>query len=100
MKHLLAITFLLLAASTGWGEPTPKVRTINEHTSSVMGLSYSPDGKTLASSSRDKTIKLWDAQTDQLQRTITGHTEEVCCVAYSPKGDLLASSSGDKTVRI
>ena len=32
------------------------------HTDKVWGISYSPDGKTIASCSSDKTIKLWNAE--------------------------------------
>ena len=37
--------------------------TLEEHTSGVLSVAYSPDGKTLASGSGDKTIKLWDVTT-------------------------------------
>src|SRR5438874_1251957 len=92
--HLLTL-FLLSSALA----EEPHVFTIDVHKGSVMGLAFSPDGKTLASSSRDKTIKLWDVQTRTLKQTLQGHTAEVCCVAFSPDGKLLASCSGDKTVR-
>jgi hypothetical protein len=39
---------------------------LEEHTSSVMSVSFSPDGKTLASGSADNTIKLWNLDLDNL----------------------------------
>ena len=58
-------------------------------------MAFSPDGKTLASGSMDKTIKLWDVATGKEQATLKGHTGWVSSVAYSPDGKTLASGSGD-----
>ena len=42
----------------------PKLRdTLKGHTSLVLSVAYSPDGKTLASGGGDQTIKLWDVAT-------------------------------------
>src|SRR2546423_13623826 len=96
--YLVAV-FALFSAAHG-EEPTTRLTTINEHKGSVMGMAFSPDGQIFASSSRDMTIKIWDAKTHTLKQTVQGHTAEVCCVAFSSDGKLLASGSGDKTVRI
>jgi WD40 repeat protein len=63
-------------------------------------VAFSPDGKTLASASRDKTIKVWDAHSGQERATLKGHTEEVHCVAFSPDGKTLASAGGDGTIKL
>src|SRR5438105_11784011 len=56
------------------------------HDRTVLSMAYSPDGKTLASGSEDKTIKLWDVQSGKELATLRGHTERVLSVAYSPDG--------------
>jgi len=69
------------------------------HTDSVFSVSFSPDGKTLASGSGDKTIKLWNLETGQLMHTLQGHTNSVYSVSFSPDGKTLASGSGDYTIK-
>ena len=41
----------------------------------MFSVAFSPDGKTLASGSEDKTIKLWDVATGKEQATLKGHTD-------------------------
>lgn len=89
--------------------------TLNGHTHWVESVAFSPDGHTLASSSRDCTIKLWSVNTGDCQNTLTGHTHPIyaiACAPYptdteSPPGNcstespyLLISGSGDQTVRL
>ncbi|MEK8020587.1 MAG: caspase family protein, partial [Candidatus Parabeggiatoa sp.] len=70
------------------------------HSGDVTSVSFSPDGKTLASGSRDNTVRLWDIQTRQLLgEPLVGHSSDVNSVAFSPDGKTLASGSNDNTVR-
>ena len=49
--------------------------TLKGHTDCVHSVAFSPDGKTLASGSDDKTIKLWDVATGKELATLKGHTD-------------------------
>jgi WD40 repeat protein len=81
--------------------PEPQaLRTMTGHTSSVMCVAFSPDSRMLASSSRDKTIRLWEVGTGKLRHTLAEHTADVYAVAFAPDGQTLASASGDKSVRL
>ena len=61
---------------------------------------FSPDGKTLASASSDKTIKLWNVGTGKQITSLTGHQGWVISAAFSPDGKTLASASSDSTIKL
>jgi len=78
--------------------PTPEKVVLTGHTSAVHSMAWSPDGRTLASRSRDGTVILWDAKTGEQLHTLQGHSGRVSSVAFSPDGKRLASASEDGTV--
>ncbi|MCL1463820.1 WD40 repeat domain-containing protein [Argonema galeatum A003/A1] len=69
------------------------------HSNWINSVTFSPDGKTLASGSRDTTIKLWDVKTGKLIRTIE-HSGSIVSLSFSPDGKTLASGGGDNTIKL
>jgi WD40 repeat protein len=69
------------------------------HRDAIVALTFSPDGKWLASASWDKSVKVWNAQTGELRTSPKGkdlvlvHAERVHSVAFSPDGELLATGT-------
>ncbi len=64
-----------------------------------MSVAFSPDGNTIASSSYDNTIKLWNLDGKELL-TLTGHSNAIWSVAFSPDGKTIASGSYDNTIKL
>ncbi len=86
----------------GGEKPLFEVRHYANPNSSVA---LSPDGRLIASPSRDKAagasvVIIWDAQTRHELRTLRGHAGYVWKVVFSPDGRYLATGSWDSTIKI
>ena len=57
-----------------------------------------PDGTWLATTSSDRTARMWDPYTGSLLTTLIGHTDKVVACAVAPDGSWIATSSQDSTV--
>ena len=76
-------------------------RTLTGHTTPLIGVVYSPDGKRLATIGKDGTVKVWEAATGRELLTVPGTTSLVDSygpqrLAISPDGVLLASSDNNR----
>ena len=66
-------------------------RTLTGHSDSVLSVAFSPDGRTLASGSADRTAKLWNVETGELEQTLKGYRSSVDAVAFSPDSRIVAT---------
>jgi hypothetical protein len=66
----------------------------------ISDIAFTPDGKYIISSGKDKSIKIWNFLDGRLFREIKGHTDEVVSLAVSSNGNFIASASLDQTIKI
>jgi WD40 repeat protein len=68
-----------------------EIRALNGHTKRLSSVRFSADGKTLLSSSHDKTVRLWDVATGKLLKTFEGHTDSVEGAVFTTDGKRILS---------
>jgi WD40 repeat protein len=82
---------------TRWGElrlwdvaAGKEVTTLKEHQDGLVSLAFSPDGKSIASSSSDGQVRLWDVAKRETRAALPGLDRGFgCIVAFSPDGKRL-----------
>jgi eukaryotic-like serine/threonine-protein kinase len=70
------------------------------HSSNVLVVGWSPDGRRIASGSDDMTVQVWDATSGGNAFTYHGHTNSVYAVAWSHDGARIVSGGNDNTARV
>lgn len=71
-----------------------------EHTGVISSLAFSQDGSSLATGSRDHSIRIWDLASRKPRRVIQGHLHEVWSIAMTADGQMLASGARDGGLRL
>lgn len=78
------------------------IATYRGHTDRVTSVSWSPNGKYIASGSLDQTARIWSVSSSDHSPLVIyrGHTAGVQAVAWSPDSNRVVSGSSDKTVQV
>ncbi|OMJ96073.1 hypothetical protein SteCoe_457 [Stentor coeruleus] len=70
------------------------------HSDKVTSLAISSDGKKIISGSIDKTIKIWNLDTQELEGVLNAHTDTISDLHITKNNSNLISASYDKTIKI
>ena len=99
MRHRLLPLLIMLVAcrSPALAETAAEFR---GHRGLVFALSFSPDGKTMATASFDGTVKLWDFAAGKETAVLEGHAAAVYAVTFAADGNTIATASQDQTIRL
>ncbi|THA30535.1 WD40 repeat domain-containing protein [Streptomyces sp. A1547] len=84
-----------------------RLRLLDGHAGGVWGVAWSPDDRSIATGSKDGTVRVWDTESGECMACFThgrerkgGNPGWVRSVAWSPDGELIASAATDETVRL
>ncbi len=76
------------------------VATLIGHTDDIAGAAWSPNGRFVATFSRDATARIWRASNGQSALTLLGHSAPLTAAAWSGNSTRLVTASSDGTLRI
>jgi WD40 repeat protein len=74
--------------------PLRELRRLAGHDDGIWSVAFAPDGKTLLSGGKDRTLRLWDVEEGQLIRTVASTPHEARCIAFSLDGKLALAATG------
>jgi WD40 repeat protein len=81
-------------------KPEATARVLATQDDVFFKVAFRPDGKQLAASGVDGTIRLFDVSSGNEQLKIAGHSNWIVDVCYSPDGKLIATASRDGTSKV
>lgn len=87
------------ALKPSWRAPWRLMRVIAGHTGWVRSVAVDPTNQWFVTGSADRTIKVWNLASGELQITLTGHISAVRGLAVSPRHPYLFSCGEDKMVK-
>jgi WD40 repeat protein len=74
--------------------------TIFAHDGFVLDLDFSPGSRSLASTSEDRSVRLWEVPSGRPIGVLHGHADFVQAVAFAPDGRELASGGLEGTMKV
>ena len=100
MTQLVVADYTSPAISVWDIETKQRVASLTRDNAPSIALTFSPDGKYLATGGYGQVITIWDTKNHQPLVDLRGHTGTIFSLAFSAAGDKIVSTSRDNTLRI
>ncbi len=97
-RDSLALRYMLSVALAKLENHPPII--LSNHTDALTMAIFSPDDQLVATASKDKTARIWQARDGKELFTLKGHEDTVTSCQFSPDSKLLLTTSLDKTACI
>ncbi len=91
---------LALASLAAWRRHLVEPRRVFSHSSDIVSVAFSPDGKTILTGCMDKTARLWDVATGRPIGQPMVHLQGVTSAVFSPDGKTVLTGGMDKRARL
>ncbi|MCE9582277.1 MAG: type II secretion system protein GspG [Planctomycetes bacterium] len=78
----------------------PETLNLSGHHDQVTCVAFSPDGRQIATSSDDASVRIWDVESGTEQRAIKVHEGHVVCVAWTTDGRFLMSGGDSGHMKV
>jgi len=98
--HGTTVVFGMDYGVYAWDVRTAEKRKLYDHADAVMAVRLSPSGKWLTSTSRDRSIFVWDNERSAVIQVFRGNHALPRCVAFSPDEEILAAGLEDGTIKL
>lgn len=76
------------------------IMSLTSHVSPISAVQFDHSEEKVASGTRSGTFKLWDLETEKVQKTLSGHRAGIKSLAFLPTGDFIASASIDSSIKL
>ena len=85
--------------NTADGRVLHRIEPWQGHTKTIKAISYSADGKSLATAGEDQTILVWNTSDYSRQYTLIGHVNTVSGLGWASSGNTIHSASMDGSIK-